>query len=71
MIFLHCFSVFYIFFIYVEKNSFVVSKNLARYVNLKIILSDHQNNYVERLSVADNVAKSFNSFPGNQLECST
>jgi len=27
---------------------------------MKIILSDHQNNYVERLSVADNAAKSFN-----------
>jgi len=26
----------------------------------KIILSDHQNNYVECLSVDDNVAKSFN-----------
>jgi len=35
-----------------------ISKNLA--TDLKIILLDHQNNYVERLNVDDKVAKSFN-----------
>jgi len=41
------------------KNNFVeVFKNLA--TNLKIILLDHQNNYVRYLSVDDNAAKSFN-----------
>jgi len=40
------------------KNSFAEeSKNLARYI-LKIILLDHQNYYVKRLSVDDNAAKS-------------
>jgi len=29
--------------------------------DLKIILLDHQNNYIERLSVNDNAAKCFNS----------
>jgi len=36
-----------------------VSKNLTRY-SLKIILLDHQNNYVERLNIFDNAAKCFN-----------
>jgi len=43
-----------------HKRSFAeVSKNLTRCRSLKIILFDHQNNYVERLNVHDNVAKSF------------
>jgi len=34
-----------------EKNGFVeVSKNLARYADVKIIVLDCQNNYVERSS---------------------
>jgi len=38
----------------------LLSKNLARYTDLKVILLDHQNNYVERLNVNDKAAKSFN-----------
>ena len=41
------------------KNDFAeVPTNLN--TNLKIILLGHQNNYVERLNVCDNAAKSFN-----------
>jgi len=35
------------------------SKNLTK--DLKTILLDHQNNYVESLSIDDNAAKSFNN----------
>jgi len=50
-----------------RKNRFAeVSKSLALDTDLKIILLDHQNNYVERLSVDDNSAKSWHS--NNQLE---
>jgi len=39
-------SIFNLFFIYTGKNDFAkVSKNLAGYTDLKLIL-DHQNNYV-------------------------
>jgi len=42
------------------KRSFAeVFKYLARCRSLEIILFDHQNNYVERLNVHDNAAKSF------------
>jgi len=42
-----------------EKNSFVeVSKNLATYRS-KVILLDHQSNYIEYLSIDDNAAKNF------------
>jgi len=44
-------------FLYTQKKRFFpkVSKNLD--TDLKIILLDYQNNYVERLSVADNAGK--------------
>jgi len=43
-----------------ETTSFVeVSKNLARYRSKNIFVIDHQNNYVERLSIDDNAAKFF------------
>jgi len=41
-----------------EKHSAEVSKNLD--TDLKIILLDHQNDYVECLSIDDNAAKTFN-----------
>jgi len=42
-----------------EKNNFVrISKKLV--TDLKIILLESKSNYVERLSVYDNTAKSFN-----------
>jgi len=48
-----------------RKNGFVeISKNLAQYTDLKIILLNHQNNYVERLNINDKVAKSFNILAG-------
>jgi len=43
---------------YLEKNDFIeISKNLTRYTDLKIILLDHQNNYVKNL-IMINIAKS-------------
>jgi len=43
-----------------EKNTFVeVSKNLGIDTDLKIILSDCQNNYIERSSIMSNAAKKF------------
>jgi len=40
----------------VQQNSFYRDLYLAKFLNidLKIILLDHQNNYVERFSVDDN-----------------
>jgi len=40
------------------KNDFVETfKNLTRYIDLKIILLDHQNNYIERLNADNKAAK--------------
>jgi len=55
-----------------EKNDFVkVSKNLARYiqVNLKIILLNHQNNYVGNANMMSNVANNFDILA--IVKCST
>jgi len=42
-----------------KNGSVEVSENLAKYkLNLRIILLDHQNNYIERLNVDDKVVKS-------------
>jgi len=44
-----------------EKNGFAgVSKNIAQIADLKMILLNHQNTYVECLSVDNNLTKSFN-----------
>jgi len=40
------------------KRFIEVSKNLARYTDLKIILLDYQNNYVRRSNIMSNAAKS-------------
>jgi len=42
-----------------RKNNSEVSKNLARYIDLKIILLNYQNYYVRRSSIMSNVAKKF------------
>jgi len=55
-----------------EKNDFVkISKNLARYiqVNLKIILLNHQNNYVGNANMMSNVANNFDILA--IVKCST
>jgi len=42
------------------KNNFTeISKNLAKSINLKIILLDYQNNYVESSSIMSNAANKF------------
>jgi len=46
---------------FARKNDFTkVSKNLVGYIDLKIILLNHQNNDVERLNIFDDVTKCFN-----------
>jgi len=43
-----------------KKNDFPkVSKNLAMDTDLKIILLNYQNNYTERSSITNNIAKNF------------
>jgi len=50
-----------------EKNDYKVSKNLD--TDLQIILLDYQTYYVERSSIMNNAAKSFDIL-ATQFECS-
>jgi len=47
-------------YIYIEKNDFAERSKILLDTDLKIILSDYQNNFVGILKIMSNAAKSFN-----------